>query len=544
MSYAPGAGDYARFYSPTGIGVDLNDNIYVLGNVNFMGTDLRVFNPSGGLLWSLSALDYLGVGDFLPSSTNGAEPEIFTTTKHYKLNLGSAGNEWSLYSYLYNPFLYGPQSRPNNSSAIVRKLGSPPTTVVFTSGQGSVDAVEMFRLSTVSGEQLIPAGRYDGVTLWTDNGDGIHQSTENTTGTPFGFQSFDVDSNGNIHLIGTTSVRELKFMGIDPTSKVPLYSVASGNVIDRDLPAPFRDPNEITLTRVKYDAQSDSLYVLGATNHSAPNDGYHEYTSVLARYDGWISGPHETVFTNSLPTPAADPNFTYVTKPYSQNLNFQYEAMDVVRSRIFVAEVWGPVHVFDGFTGNQLMEMSAGPEVDGLNGWEDAAMGLRAGYNEQYAEYEVLSENSGFRAKQNFFRWGGETDPKQCNALGNAAFTEIVDSQPGVTPTGTGGTIADGLYRSLGATAYDFSTVPAGSMLRDTLRVSGNTVQTAVIDWAAYGSQNFTIQTSGSSITGTETCSNAYDSGTWPFSSYTATPTQLTLFSASGRYSVTYIRIP
>ena len=81
-------------------------------------------------------------------------------------------------------------------------------------------------------------------------------------------------------------------------------------------------------------------------------------------------------------------------------------------------------------------------------------------------------------------------------------------------------------------------------MLRDTLRVSGNTVQTAVIDWAAYGSQNFTIQTSGSSITGTETCSNAYDSGTWPFSSYTATPTQLTLFSASGRYSVTYIRIP
>ncbi len=81
-----------------------------------------------------------------------------------------------------------------------------------------------------------------------------------------------------------------------------------------------------------------------------------------------------------------------------------------------------------------------------------------------------------------------------------------------------------------------------GLYFRDTLLVLGNKVEQNIVDWIGTGSRNFTIQTSGSSISGVETCSEAYDDDTfgWQFSSYIATPDVLTLYSAQYNYSMVY----
>ena len=76
---------------------------------------------------------------------------------------------------------------------------------------------------------------------------------------------------------------------------------------------------------------------------------------------------------------------------------------DVTGGNIFVAELWGPVHVFNANTGAPECILSPGPEVAGSSAWEDAAMGLRA-YQRQNGEYEVLTENSGYDGKCNLFR--------------------------------------------------------------------------------------------------------------------------------------------
>jgi hypothetical protein len=48
--------------------------------------------------------------------------------------------------------------------------------------------------------------------------------------------------------------------------------------------------------------------------------------------------------------------------------------------------------------------LNAGPEVSGKMAWEDEQMGVRA-FKRKNGEYVIFSENSGFRAKDNLFRW-------------------------------------------------------------------------------------------------------------------------------------------
>jgi hypothetical protein len=399
--YDTTTGSYARFYGPSGVGVDAGGNIYVASNNG--QSDLRAFSPSGATRWTLFALDFTNTGDFDPIFSSA--PEVYTTTKHYKINYDptGAGQEWSLYSYLWNPLRYGPNPRPN-SSAVIRRVGAPGgPRVLYSSGQGLAGYVGIFRFD---GEQIVPSGRLDTAgRLWIDgNGDGVEQANEDTVAaTGAAFASFDVDATGNIYLATTSLIREVKYLGLGAAG-VPQYSVAPGSYADTPLPAPFNAG--VTLERVRYVAADDAMYIMAATNPTNPNDGSHEYTSSLARYDRWSTGTPVRRFAMMLPTPATDPNFMYA-KPYPFNLSFQYDAMDVANGRVFASELWGPIHVFDGTTGAAITVLVPGPEVGGDNAWQDENMGVRVNYNSVFSEYDVLSENSGFRAHQNFFRWNG-----------------------------------------------------------------------------------------------------------------------------------------
>jgi len=81
-----------------------------------------------------------------------------------------------------------------------------------------------------------------------------------------------------------------------------------------------------------------------------------------------------------------------------------YEGMQVAGKYIFMAYLFGEIHVFDLATGKLAQILSMGPEVDGGSAWEDAAMGLRA-FETKAGEYLIFDENSGWGGKNNFIRW-------------------------------------------------------------------------------------------------------------------------------------------
>ena len=94
----------------------------------------------------------------------------------------------------------------------------------------------------------------------------------------------------------------------------------------------------------------------------------------------------------------------YEVAPYPYNLPGGYMGMQMVGDCLFLANLWGEVHVLDLDTGKLVEILSIGPEVNGMCAWEDATMGLRA-FKRKDGEYLIFTENSGWGGKNNFFRW-------------------------------------------------------------------------------------------------------------------------------------------
>jgi hypothetical protein len=123
----------------------------------------------------------------------------------------------------------------------------------------------------------------------------------------------------------------------------------------------------------------------------------------MARYDDWSKGNRTPRWRFRLPNPDTDPNFMYeIGRPWGCTIQFQ--AMDAAGDKIFLASLWGEVHVYDSLTGKRDTILSCGPEVSGCSAWEDASMGIRA-FKRKNGEYLVFTENSGFGGRSNFYRW-------------------------------------------------------------------------------------------------------------------------------------------
>ncbi len=401
--FDPAAGGWARLYGPSGVGIDAKGNIYV--SCSPSGSDLRKFTPDGRLVWMLNGLHMVDCADFDPDSDG---VEVYCPYKHYTMDYSQTepGSEWRYVDYNWNPLKYGPAPRANCSSAVLRRVGPHRALMLYTGGGGLIGYVGIYRFD---GQINVPAGRIEAkngkIEVWIDaNGDG-RETPEEVTACPNcgSIQTFAVDQKGDIWLacMGAPTLRRFVFHGLNEHG-VPLYGTKAGDYEDIPFPGIGKKVNVWgQIIRVAYDSDRDVMYLVGpAQDRKTDKEDPIVY---LARYDGWSRGNRTARWRITLPDPSVDPNFMY-TPPHPYGLAFQWMGFDVAIDKIFLAELWGPIHVFDAATGAGDAILNAGPEVSGSNAWEDVPMGLRA-VKRKSGEYIIFSENSGFGAKNNMFRW-------------------------------------------------------------------------------------------------------------------------------------------
>lgn len=126
-----------------------------------------------------------------------------------------------------------------------------------------------------------------------------------------------------------------------------------------------------------------------------------------------------------------------------------------------------------------------------------------------------------------------------CNTIVQTGTDVALTNVGGATPTGTGGTIADGRYHTTAVTAYAGS--PAtGITLKQTWEFCQN--RAGLIGDEPGKPQYrklFRFATNGNQVTSTNECTTQSPNVEVPFDSYTATPTTLTLYASSLAFSVT-----
>jgi hypothetical protein len=161
-----------------------------------------------------------------------------------------------------------------------------------------------------------------------------------------------------------------------------------------------RFPAQFHTMKVHYDSDNDVMYLVGSANVTAGDPPVPDPQSYAARYDNWSSGNRTERWRFMLQEIATDNNFMYDTKYWGL---FGWMGFDIAGDKMFLADLYGPVRVYDAASGSLQMILNPGPEVSGMTAWEDATMGLRA-FKRENGEYVVFTENSGYNAKINMFR--------------------------------------------------------------------------------------------------------------------------------------------
>jgi len=402
----PVAGGYARFAGLAGVGMDAQGNLYVGGG--FQGTDLRMFTPTGKLGWMLNSLMFCNTYDVDPAS-DGAE--IYGTYNHLHLDFTKTdpGKEQRYVGYNWDLRRFGDPVGAGGSQSIVRRLGPQKQLVMFTSGQGTIGEINIYRFD---GEIAIPAGgtRDGGSAFWIDancNGKAEPEEITKMASSISWITGLCIDARGDIWAATATTggsfMRHFTFKGLTAQG-VPRYSGVPGTGY-----TDVRFPEEGDKTsgwgmasRLDYDVDRDIMVVCyPAVARTGENDkSPAQY--FLGRYDHWSTGNRTPTWKVKAFTPQTDPDyFMYEVNlyPYSG-----YMGLQIAGDYVFFAYLFGEVHVFSLNTGKLVEILALGPEVHGQSAWEDAAMGLRA-YKRKNGEYLIFTENSGWGGKNNFFRW-------------------------------------------------------------------------------------------------------------------------------------------
>ena len=129
-----------------------------------------------------------------------------------------------------------------------------------------------------------------------------------------------------------------------------------------------------------------------------------------------------------------------------------------------------------------------------------------------------------------------------CNTVVNGASFVTITQVASTTPTGTGGTIADGHYFMTKLEGYTGNGLGSLTM-KQTLDLCAGVGQLVGEEKGPVVYHKiFTLKTSGTGIDATGTCSTQSPNVDVKYSSYTATPTAFTLYSTALSFSVTYTK--
>lgn len=404
----PAFGGYQRFYGLTGVGIDALGNIYVACDAQ--GTDLRKYSPDGKLEWMLNGLFFCNTPDIDPDSDG---VEVYSPYFHGRMDYAKTtpGSEWSYIGFNWDATRFGNAPRHHDSQAIVRRVGTPPALIMYTSWQGVVGYIDIFRYH---GETAIPCGRIrmrgNKMEVWVDHdGNGVEATEEVSMVAGGGIQHFAIDDGGNIWItmLGANNpmLRHFKFLGLNDFG-VPLYGTEKADY--KDMPYPDPGLGEIIMTHQRpaayYDIAGDIMYLLGPAGDVPPGESAPSY---LARYDQWSQGNRTRRWLTILPRPETSVNFAYeVDQPWG--CVHQWMGFDVAGDKAYLTELWGPTHVFHVDTGAEVMIISPGPEIVGNTAWQDAYMGMTA-FERTNGETIIFVENSGYYAKSNLYRIPGST---------------------------------------------------------------------------------------------------------------------------------------
>jgi hypothetical protein len=134
-------GGHARFYAPSGVGMDGSGNLYVASGLD---VDIRKFTATGDLTWNATASkNVFGFGQYeryvaFDPETHDGIIDVFSIREHFTFdtNLNGPGSEWQFKGVTWNPFLHPErnehgETRRREGTPVVRRLGNPPARFLY-----------------------------------------------------------------------------------------------------------------------------------------------------------------------------------------------------------------------------------------------------------------------------------------------------------------------------------------------------------------------------------------------------------------------------
>jgi hypothetical protein len=261
-----------RFGKVDGIGRDAAGNIYVLNEAwgktwdqgRTGGTDIRVFNAAGTLLYNLLGLNFESIAAPDPSTDATV---FYSGTNIYS---GTGGADWKFIANTVDPFTYptDPRINPNTNSrgehfGKVATVG--PNRILVAHGQNP-DSFNFYHFDAASsGYIAIPDGTLPGA-LFNDPAGHIRNG-------------FCLDSTGGV------------WAGIDKTGVIthwPLVGFDANGKPSWGVPVTYAVPATLgVMSRIIYLPESDTMILAGRITGST------DWTSVGPRievYHGWMAG--------------------------------------------------------------------------------------------------------------------------------------------------------------------------------------------------------------------------------------------------------------
>ncbi len=373
----PGSVAPDKLFGLRGAGMDTQGNLYVgmsFGDSAASNAFIAAYTlpkdslSPGNLLWLLYNASWLNTSGFEPG-TDGTG--VISTTTTWKLNYKNQtpGSEASLQAITLDPFKYPQDPRLQTGFSMQPRLVKG-TKLVY-----AIPQVKSFLLVFAN----------------TPGSEILHQ----VAATPASAWSWFIDDDGNIWDADGPQIREWPVLSV--SDGIPNYDWKQPRVWPR--PDDFQ-----AVTRLIYNKATDSLYLFGFLQNQPIASGSVTTAGIAARrYDGWLHGTQEIVWTNAaLPTTTAYANGGFTQLPAKAvSLAGDYIFAGMVKNQ--KPAVNPMVCILDAKSGKYIGTLTAGPEVGGIGGWEDMLGSVNAMRRDD-GEYIVLVEDD-WRGKNIMFRW-------------------------------------------------------------------------------------------------------------------------------------------